>query len=191
MQIETGRLLLRNFTSTDVGDVYEYCSQKGVGEMAGWPMHKSRGETEKILDIWINSKNIFAVVWKQNGKVIGHLAVNADSEENRDDTRELGCALNRDYQRKGIMTEAIRAVFGFLFTNGIAFVWACCFQNNAASKCMIEKCGFSFQQKGTFYAKRLDKTFPSYEYRMTREEWSYRVNNSRFQDCPEIQRADL
>ena len=171
MRINTERLLLRNFSRGDVADVFEYCSQEGVGEMAGWPAHKAIDETEKMLDEWINNKNIFAIVWKKNGKVIGHLAVNADSEENRDDTRELGCALNRNYQRRGIMTEAIRAVLGCFFTNGIAFIWACCFQNNAASKGMIEKCGFSFQQEGTFYAKRLDKTFPSYEYRMTREEW--------------------
>lgn len=174
MKVETDRLLLRNFTYGDVDDVFEYCSQEGVGQMAGWPVHQSIDETKKILDGWTKNKDIFAVVCKENGKVIGHLAVNADSEENREDTREFGCALNRNYQRKGIMTEAILAVLNCLFAQGIAFVWACCFQNNIASKGMIEKCGFSFQQEGTFYAKRLHKAFLSYEYRMTREEWNRR-----------------
>lgn len=46
MEIETERLMLRNFTYGDVNDVFEYCTK---------------------------NKDIFAVVWKKNGKVIGHL----------------------------------------------------------------------------------------------------------------------
>lgn len=73
MEMETDRLMLRNFTYSDVDDVFEYCSQEGIGEMAGWPAHQSIDETEKILDKWTKNKDIFAVVCKKNGKVIGHL----------------------------------------------------------------------------------------------------------------------
>jgi len=171
MDIETKRLLLRNFTAKDVEDVFEYSSQEGVGEMAGWPAHKSTEDTRRVLSDWVQNENQLAVVWKENGKVIGHIAINEDSEEGRDDTKELGCALNRNYQRRGIMSEVIQAVIGFLFTQNIEYVWACCFQDNVASRCMIEKCGFSFQQEGTFYSKSLDKAFKSYEYCITKDEW--------------------
>ena len=41
MVIETNRLLLRSFKQSDLKDFYEYASIEGVGEMAGWPHHKS------------------------------------------------------------------------------------------------------------------------------------------------------
>ena len=34
--IETKRLVLRPFTTSDADDLYEYASVEGVGEMAGW-----------------------------------------------------------------------------------------------------------------------------------------------------------
>lgn len=43
---------------------------------------------------------------------------------------------------------------------------------NTPSKRLIEACGFQFQQDGMFYAKGLDQTFSSYEYRITCAEWS-------------------
>ena len=174
MDIETERLLLRNFTTEDLDDVFEYCSQKDIGEMAGWSVHKSKDDTVKMLNDWILNKNQLALVWKENGKVIGHIAINEDSEEGRADTKELGCALNRDFQRRGIMSEAIQTVVDFLFDRDIAFIWACCFQDNVASKGMIEKCGFSLHQEGTFHSKSLDRVFKSYEYCITRDEWFHK-----------------
>lgn len=171
MKIETNRLLLRSFTEEDRNDVFEYCSQEDVGEKAGWPAHKSADDTAQALEDWINNKNQLAIVWRENGKVIGHVAIHEDSEEGRGDTRELGCALNHDYQCRGIMSEAVRAVIDFLFGHGIVFIWACCFQENIASRKMIEKCGFQFQQKGTFYSRKLDRTFRSYEYCLSKNEW--------------------
>jgi [ribosomal protein S5]-alanine N-acetyltransferase len=48
----------------------------------------------------IKSNNIFAIENKENGKVIGHIAVNSDSENEREDTKELGFVLSRNYQSK-------------------------------------------------------------------------------------------
>ncbi|WP_124067143.1 GNAT family protein [Clostridium sp. E02] len=171
MKIVTSRLELRPFTEQDINDVFEYCSQEGVGEMAGWHVHKSVVETKKILSEWIANRQKLAIVWYEGGKVIGHISIDEDSEDGREDTSELGCVLNCTFHRKGIMTEAIKAVLDHLFNHGISYVWACCFQNNLASKGMIEKCGFAFQQEGTYYAKSLDKKISSYEFRLSADEW--------------------
>lgn len=170
MELTTERLTIRPFRSEDVNDVYEYCAQSGVGENAGWPAHESIQQTSQILMDWMNSGYKHAIVWRENGKVIGHIAIDPDSEENRTDTRELGCALNKDYQRRGIMTEAIQATVDYLFQNGIEYVWACCFQSNTPSKKMIEKCGFIFQQESTYCSEELHRTFSSYEYRLSKSE---------------------
>ncbi|WP_394522332.1 GNAT family N-acetyltransferase [Lacrimispora sp. JR3] len=172
MKIVTSRLQLRPFTEQDINDVFEYCHQKDLGEMAGWDIHKSVVHTEKILSDWITQRRKLAIVCLESGKVIGHISIEADSEEGRKDTRELGFVLNHDYHRQGIMSEAVNAVLDYLFDQGILYVWACCFQNNVASKNLIEKCGFVFQQEGTYRMEYLNRNISSYEYRLSAEQWN-------------------
>lgn len=170
--LSTARTVLRKFEKTDLGNLYAYCSQDGVGEAAGWPRHESIEHSAKILDEYIEMRNQFAIIYKENGKVVGHIGVQDDSENGREDTKELGYVLNRDYWNRGIMTEVVLAVLDYLFLNGVEYVYACCFQNNAASKHLIEKCGFAFERNGSYYAEQLDKSFDSYEYVFSREQWS-------------------
>ncbi len=147
MQLYTKRLHIRSFSESDLCDTYEYCSQDGVGVNAGWAAHTSPEESAEILHDWISAGHKHAIILLETGKVIGHISIDPDSEEGRSDTRELGCALNLQYHRKGSMTEVVTAMLNYLFdAENIQFVWACCFQNNIASKSMIEKCGFRFIQ---------------------------------------------
>lgn len=161
-------IFLRNFAKSDLRDLHDYSSQVGVGQSAGWPHHESLGQSAKMLNDFIKNKNQFAIVYKTDHKVIGHIGIHEDSENGRPDTKELGYVLNRNYWNRGIMTEAINAVLEKLFSNGIQYVYACCFQDNLASKHLIEKCGFEFEQEGTYYAEPLDKTFRTFEYVYTR-----------------------
>ena len=73
--IETERLILRPFKSSDLYDLYEYASVEGVGEMAGWRHHETIEKTQEILDIFIKEDKTFAIVFKGNNKVIGSLGV--------------------------------------------------------------------------------------------------------------------
>ena len=73
--IETERLVLRPFTTSDADDLYEYASVEGVGEMAGWRHHVSIDETRSILDTFIEEDKTFAICLKDGGKVIGTLGV--------------------------------------------------------------------------------------------------------------------
>lgn len=174
IRITTERVSLRNFVKDDLEDLHAYCSQEGVGELAGWPHHENIQQSKKILDKFIQNKNQLAIVYKENNKVIGHIGIHDDSEDGREDTKELGYVLNRNYWNRGLMTEVINAVLEYLFLNGICYVYACCFQNNEASKHLIEKCGFSFEEAGTYYAKPMDKTFDTYEFIFTRDSWNSR-----------------
>ncbi|WOC31472.1 MULTISPECIES: GNAT family N-acetyltransferase [Caproicibacterium] len=170
MFVETQRTVLRNFAEKDLQDVWEYSSQKGM-EMAGLLPHCSVAESEKALKKDLQNPNKYAIVCRSSDKVIGYLLVKEDSEEHRADTKEFGCVLNSAYRQQGIMTEVILAVLQKLFEQEISYVWACCFQENLASKRMIEKCGFSFRQEGTYFAKPLRKEYKSFEYVWTKENW--------------------
>ena len=51
-------------------------------------------------------------------------------------------------------------------------MYACWFKNNKASKGLIEKCGFTLENEGSFYSESLDKTFESFEYVYRKNEWT-------------------
>ena len=69
--LETERLILRGWKIEDLSDFYEYAKVDGVGEMAGWPHHNNTEESLKILNNFINNDRTFAIVYKENNKVIG------------------------------------------------------------------------------------------------------------------------
>lgn len=171
MRLETKRTILRNFENKDLQDLNDYCSQDGVGEMAGWKHHSDLLTSKEALYRNIRNKNIFAIENKEDGKVIGHISINDDSENGREDTKELGFVLNRNYQNKGIMTEVVYKILDYLFSNNIEYVYACCFQNNIPSKKLIEKCGFTLEQEGVFYSESLNENFKSFEYVYNKCEW--------------------
>lgn len=170
----TDRIMLRKFNEGDLRDLHEYSSQAGVGELAGWPHHESLAQSAETLREFIQSGCRFAIVYKKNNKVIGHIGIYEDSENGWPDTKELGFVLNRDYWNRGIMTETINIVLEKLFAGGIRQVYACCFRHNAPSRHLIEKCGFSFERAGTYYAKLLNRTFDTFEYVYTIESWNSR-----------------
>ncbi|MDF2512366.1 MAG: family N-acetyltransferase [Herbinix sp.] len=162
---------LRPFKESDINDLNEYCMQDGVGEMAGWRHHNSLNESIKTLKSNISNPNIFAIEYTRESKVIGYITVNNDSENNRNDTKELSFALNRNYQNQGIMREVIFVVLEYLFSSDIEYIYACCFQENLQSKSLIEKCGFEFEKQGSYYSNSLDKTFTTFEYIYTKHAW--------------------
>ena len=46
MQFETERIMVRPFNMCDSEEVYEYCSDKEIGLLAGWAAHQSLDETK-------------------------------------------------------------------------------------------------------------------------------------------------
>lgn len=169
MNMATERLRIRPLAVADADALYEYLRLPEVADMLGWRAHTSPRETARALALWSAQGNRHAVALA-DGRVIGHISINADSEEGRADTRELGFALNPAYRHRGYMTEAVCAVVEELFCQDVSTVWACCFAHNAASRALIERCGFELVQKGRFKAGD-GRTFDTCEYRARRGAW--------------------
>ena len=148
--LETDRLILRAWEITDLDDFFEYASVEGVGEKAGWEHHKSKDKSLEILKMFIEEKKVFAIVLKENQKVIGSIGIEELSEELDKDLdnllgRELGYILNKDYWNKGIMKEAVSKVVDYCFnTLKLNFLMASYFNHNIASKKVLEKLNFKF-----------------------------------------------
>ena len=152
--VETERLILRPFEQSDLDDFYEYASVEGVGEMAGWKHHENKEFSQEILDLFINEDNTFAIVLKENNKVIGSLGVDeygmeqALSEFFDYQGREIGYVLSKDYWGKGLMPEAVKAVIDYLFnTQNLDFLTCGYYEFNNQSRKVQEKCGFKPYRK--------------------------------------------
>ena len=154
LTIETDRLMLRPFKPSDLSDFFEYASVEGVGEMAGWKHHESIAKTQEILDLFIKEDKTFAIVYKDNNKVIGSLGVEKYGMEDAFTEfkgylgREIGYVLSKDYWGMGIMPEAVKAVISYLFdVLDLDFLTCGYFDFNHQSKRVQEKCGFKPYRK--------------------------------------------
>ena len=152
--IETERLILRGFKPSDLSNLYEYASVPGVGEMAGWAHHESIEKSKEILDTFIRENKVFAIVFKENGKVIGSLGIekygmeDALTEFDGYRGREIGYVLSKDYWGRGLMPEAIGAVINYLFNDlSLDFLTCGYYDFNNQSKKVQEKCGFKPYRK--------------------------------------------
>lgn len=147
--IETKRLILRPFRPTDLDDFYRYASVEGVGEMAGWKHHESMDETRKILNLFIDNDNVFAICLKENDRVIGSLGVEKYGLEEKLTEfdgyygRELGYVLSKDFWGRGLVPEAVTAVIEYLF-HELSYDFLLCghYNFNERSRRVQEKCGF-------------------------------------------------
>ena len=152
--IETERLILRAFVQSDLQDFNEYASAPGVGEMAGWRHHETVEKTQEILDLFIKEDKTFAIVFKENNKVIGSLGVEKYGLEDKLTEfngyfgREIGYVLSKDYWGRGIMPEAVKAVINYLFNDlNLDFLICGYYDFNNQSKRVQEKCGFKPYRK--------------------------------------------
>ncbi|WP_458862268.1 GNAT family N-acetyltransferase [Acidaminobacterium chupaoyuni] len=175
-KLETERLLLRGWEKSDLADFFEYASVEGVGEQAGWKHHESMEESEKILKLFREGKNVFAIELKENQKVIGSLGLH-DSWANEDENyqameiKEIGYVLSKSYWGKGLMPEAAAAMIDFCFEELHLDALTCGhFTENHQSQRVIEKCGFHFVKERQYEAKQLGKCFPTKEYILVKEQ---------------------
>lgn len=163
-------MTLRQWFESDLNDFYEYACVEGVGEMAGWKHHESIDVTEKVLRSFLDGKNVFAIVLKENNKVIGSLGfhnawANEDPEFQHLRLKEIGYVLSKDYWGKGLMPEAVNAAIHFCFCEcGVDAITIGHFVSNRQSMRVIEKCGFQFVKHSEYYAKHLQKSFTDMKY---------------------------
>ena len=178
VRIETNRLVLRGFREDDLADFYDYAKVDGVGECAGWSHHKSIEESRRILSMFIEDRNVFAIVDKKSGKVIGSVGIKDPDEVTVSrfpdvNIKEIGFVLAKDFWGKGLMTEAVKAVICYCFDElNLDAVSAGHFVGNDRSRRVIEKCGFEFFADTVYHSKYDGADHESKDYIL----WNKRKN---------------
>ena len=148
--LETERLILRKWQLDDLDDYYAYAKNPNIGSMAGWKPHSSKEESLTHLKSFIENDEVWAIVLKENGKVIGHLKIYPDENRGKFSERYsaklINYALSEDYWAKGYMTEAVKSAVKYAFDEmNIEVLTAFHFPHNVSSKRILEKCGFEYE----------------------------------------------
>ncbi|MGY3777366.1 GNAT family N-acetyltransferase [Isobaculum melis] len=158
--LETERLFLRPWQKTDVADLYDYAKLPNVGPQAGWAPHQNLAESQKILEMFIAEDDTWAVVLKEENKVIG--AVGLHDRKPKEELahlpqREIGYVLHPDYWGNGYMPEAVKKVIDFSFNElKLALLWCGHYDFNEKSRRVVQKVGFQFEFEKETILTRLD-----------------------------------
>lgn len=144
MELTTERLLLRPMRASDEADVFCYSREPDVGLHAGWKPHESLAETREILrTVFLGQEGVFAIVLKETGHVVGSVGLIGDPKRENPRARMLGYSLAKPCWGRGLMTEAVRAVLEWGFSDSaLELVSAYCYPYNERSIRVLEKCGF-------------------------------------------------
>ena len=152
--IETQRLILRPFAEGDAPDAFEYLHEVTVHCFACMKTESMEDARKAVIERAKDSEYYFAIVLKENGKVIGEINAMPESPAPDDqnavlDTFSPCWMLNTEYQGKGYAYEAAHAFFDYLFTEkGARRIYAYTEDYNTASQKLCKKLGM--RQEGLY-----------------------------------------
>lgn len=178
--IETNRLILRPFCTSDLDDLFEYLKDIKIHCFMEMKVQNIE-ETKKVLEERIKTKNYFAIELKNSHKVIGEIfaeATNANEFCEDKDTFSPCWMLNEKYQNKGYMTEAAKAFISHLFENENARrIFAYTEDYNISCQKLLEKLGFRkeglYKEFVSFIKDENGEPIyeNTYEYAILKKEW--------------------
>ena len=153
MFIETERLVLRKFQEEDFDDFCQYAIDDEMCRMMGRRLMKNRDDARWNFD-WLKDKEerCYGLVYKETGRIIGNITVGdvlinlAEMERLKGKVgKSLSFSISKNYQRKGLMLEAINAVINHLFdVEDIDYIQCGHFSFNTASEMLQKKLGFEY-----------------------------------------------
>lgn len=183
MIIETERLILRPFEEKDAADMFEYLKKPSVNCFACMKLDSLEEAKEEARRRADDTDLYFAIVLKENGKVIGEIdaapeATAPDEDNAPQDTFSPCWMLNEAYHGKGYGYEAAYAFFDYLFREkGARRIYTYTEDYNIPCQRLCEKLGM--RQEGLFkefvsFINNPDGTplyENTYQYAILKKEW--------------------
>ena len=150
-RLETERLILRRFVMEDAEAMFQnWASDSEVTKFLTWPAHESVQTSKTVLEDWTaayanETTYQWAIVLKEDERrPIGSIgAVKLDDVIS---CVQLGYCIGRRWWHRGIMSEALRAVMDFFFSDvGANRVEARFDPRNLHSGMVMQKCGMQYE----------------------------------------------
>jgi len=151
---ETERLIIRKFTSDDLGKLIELRSDDEVIRYLGGRRLQNPAAIEKRLEFYIGCYEKYgfgmsAMIWKDTGEMFGWSGLQplGDSSE-----IEVGYGMIKKFWSKGIGYECAIAWLRYGFeTAGLERIVAVASPENTGSWRIMEKCGMRYEKTETHY----------------------------------------
>ncbi|QUL54050.1 GNAT family N-acetyltransferase [Paenibacillus tritici] len=174
MQLETKRLLIREFVPGDVRQVHEYASDPAVAKYMIWgpnSLEDTREYIRHMLDLQQEEPRQgfeYAVVLKESNKLAGGCGLHISGAGQG----EIGYCFNPSYWGQGYASEASAALLEWGFQElGLHRIYATCRPENIGSARVMQKLGMIYEGhlRGHMYHK--GKWMDSYQYSILKEEY--------------------
>lgn len=152
--LETERLILRRFVKEDLEQIYQNCWSNP--EVWKWTSYDPMDCVEDVVqsagmftDEWLGAyerpdRYSWAIVLRSSNQVIGRMF--GMHPDDRISQVELAFELGQNWWNQGLMTEAVKAVIHFFFSQvGLNRIFACHAKGNEASGRVMQKCGMRYE----------------------------------------------
>ena len=155
MFIETKRLYIRPYATSDFDDYFEYIMDPELQHMLGLNDVSDRKSAHETFKWLLDNREFLAVIDNETGKAIGHICIHPPVKTLLEDAAfygkkgySLSFAISKDMRRKGCMEEALRSLIDELFIiRGMDYIDCEYTSFNAASHHLQDKLGFKFWSK--------------------------------------------
>ena len=144
--LQTERLVLRAFDPNDAVSLHAFAQSETVAQMAGFKPHKTLDDSRKMVQDFMVSGAVWAVVEKRTGRMIGFASLHTDNMRYTGHARKLAYTLGEDYWGQGFATETCRELLRYAFEEcGCQVLSVSHFPFNQKSRRVIKKLGFTYE----------------------------------------------
>lgn len=160
MQIETQRLILREFQQEDLRALAPILADPQVMKFSPTGV-LSISQTQAKIQSFMASYQKFgfgkwAVTLKESGELIGYCGIAVEQIDGKDEP-EIGYRLNSRFWGQGLATEAAVGAVGYGFEQfKLPYILGIVEQANTASVRVLEKLGMQYQGRTIFHERDMD-----------------------------------
>jgi RimJ/RimL family protein N-acetyltransferase len=150
VELQTKRLILRNWQENDAESLYRYAQNPNIGPIAGWQPHTSIENSREIIKNVLSTDETYAVVLKQTGEAVGSIGLmlsksEINSVEMVEGEGEIGFWIGEPFWGQGLIPEAVCELLRHAFEDlQLTAVWCAYYDGNEKSKRAQAKCGFIY-----------------------------------------------
>lgn len=177
LYFHTQRLLIRNFTASDLEAFLAYRNDPAAAKYQGWSLPYSRELGEAFIaemkDVHAPKQGKWlqlALELKETGALIGDIAFCIKDDDIRQAV--IGFTIAHEYWQKGFATEALTALLDYLFEDiDLHRVVADCDTENIGSWKTLEKLGFRREAHFVESLLTVEGYTSEYHYGLLQREW--------------------
>ena len=145
--IDTPRLRLRPWVSTDAPSLYELAKDPRIGMQCGWKPYERIDDAHEALSTILAAPESYAVTLSSTGELLGSIALRINADNAGAPIGDIGYWIGSPYWGNGYATEAGNAIIDRARELGFTTIILNYVDGNDASRRVSEKLGFTWRSR--------------------------------------------